>query len=229
VSPASPHRYGGRVFSSVRLSPMATTGPERSADSDGGRARLPNLRLNTDTIQRDGIQAESVVRATSPHSRTEHKRSGSSARRGVTDTDESRLLAMSRNARNNCSRPSPSFSLLATAETTATFARPCREVLRPVRRGIRDERSPGHPHPHPSAEGQRLRRVEREDRPLGMPDHVLDYERRHLDRVLRASVTITRTSGRTWSWTWLPEPACTRLRQGVREGRRLRERTCSGV
>jgi hypothetical protein len=37
VSPASPLRYGGRVSSSVRLSPMATTGPERSADSDGGR------------------------------------------------------------------------------------------------------------------------------------------------------------------------------------------------
>jgi hypothetical protein len=58
---------------------------------------------------------------------------------------------------------------LSHASPTDTFARPCREVLRPVRRGIRDERSPGHPHPHPSAEGQRLRRVEREDRPLGMP------------------------------------------------------------
>jgi hypothetical protein len=63
----------------------------------------------------------------------------------------------------------------------------------------------------------------------GCLDHVLVYERRHLDRVLRASVTITRNSGRIGSWTWLPEPACTRLRQGVREGRRLRERTCSGV
>ena len=60
-------------------------------------------------------------------------------------------------------------------------------------------------------------------------DHVLVYERRHLDRVLRASVTITRNSGRIGSWTWLPQPACTRLRQGVREGRRLRERTCAGV
>ncbi len=33
----------------------------------------------------------------------------------------SRLLAMSRIARNNRSRPSASFSLLATAETTTTF------------------------------------------------------------------------------------------------------------
>jgi hypothetical protein len=60
-------------------------------------------------------------------------------------------------------------------------------------------------------------------------DHVPVYGRRHLDRVLRAYVTITRNSGRIGGWTWLPKPACTRLRPGVLEGRGLRERTCSGV
>jgi hypothetical protein len=49
------------------------------------------------------------------------------------------------------------------------LARPRREVLWSVRRGIADGTSTSHPHPDPGAKGQRLRRAVHKDRPLGMP------------------------------------------------------------
>jgi transposase InsO family protein len=90
-------------------------------------------------------------------------------------------------------------------------------------------RGPGHPHPirapKANAFAERFVKTVRSE----CLDHVLVYGRRHLDRAVRAYVTITRNSGRIGDWTWLPKPACTRLPPGVLEGRGLHERTCSGV
>jgi putative transposase len=64
---------------------------------------------------------------------------------------------------------SRNLAIRAAHREPGPLARPGREVLRSVRRGIPNGRSAGHPHPDPGAESQRLRRAVREDRPLGMP------------------------------------------------------------
>ena len=69
------------------------------------------------------------------------------------------------------------------------LARPRREVLWSVRRGLPDGRSTGHPHPDPGAKGQRLRRAVHKDVRSECLDHVLVYGRRHLDRELRVYVS----------------------------------------